>query len=86
LDRGYVEERREGADGPLQFFNRHVGAMNVISLDTFHRTILFDEKAGSWSLFCMGPRVRKWGFLQSDGTIQRANHFDARTGESVPRS
>lgn len=60
------------------------GSMNVITSETFHRVTLLGKR--SWSLFWIGPRSgRGWGFLRTDGTIRRAAHHDANTGETIER-
>ncbi len=83
---GYVETRKDG-DGPVYTVARYPGDVNVITSETFHRVELMSEAAGSWSLFYIGPRSGKgWGFIQADGSIERAAHFDGRTGKSVARA
>jgi hypothetical protein len=79
--------------GPLSFY--------VLDTDTFHRVTLFRRlvtgrvlAAGimryverpSWSLFYIGPRRGKWGFLKPDGSVRRADHHDGNTGATVKRS
>jgi hypothetical protein len=76
---GYIETRID--DGGLTTrYDRYPGDVNVITQTTFHRVELMDPK-GSWSLFYIGPRSGKgWGFIQEDGSVARADHFDGRTG------
>lgn len=80
---GYREQRREGRFGMLERTENTPGTLNVITQDTFHRTTLIGK--ASWSLCYFGPRGGSWGFAKDDGTIERADHFDGRTGALTPR-
>lgn len=45
------------------------GDINFIDNSVFHRVTLDDETKGVWTLFVAGPRVKDWGFRNSDGVI-----------------
>ncbi len=80
---GYSELRREGINGELIYTRHRPGQLNVLTDKTFHRTTLLGSS--SWSLIYFGPRAGGWGFAKDDGTVQRADHTDGRTGETKPR-
>lgn len=80
---GYREQRREGQHGELIRTENPPGALNTICHDTLHRTTLIGRS--SWSLCYFGPRGGTWGFAKDDGTIERADHFDGRTGALISR-
>jgi len=83
---GYIETRSDDG-GDIRSIARYPGDVNVITSGTFHRVELMNERGGSWSLFHIGPRSGKgWGFIQSDGTIERAAHTDGRTGKTTART
>jgi hypothetical protein len=82
---GYRETRKDDG-GPVYHVERRPCDVNVITSKTFHRVELMNERRGSWSLFYIGPRLGKWGFIQADGSVERAAHFDGRTGQSTART
>lgn len=82
---GYRETRRERKEGVTFETTKLPGYLNVITSDTFHRVTLLGMR-GSWSLFYIGPRSgRGWGFVQDDGSVERAAHHDGRTGKVTAR-
>lgn len=86
---GYWERRRDGRNASPAWYRRLPLSFHVLDTDTFHRVEL-TTRAGalvpSWSLFYIGPRRGKWGFLQPDGTVRRADHHDGNTGQTTGRS
>lgn len=70
LTGGYLEERavfiRQA--GGCVVLRRQVnpGRINLIKGDDFHRIHLTDPDHGAWTLFCSGPEVKDWGFMDRD--------------------
>jgi hypothetical protein len=60
---GYTEERVEWPETPITVDTFLPWDINRLDEYTFHRVDLLDEYRGCWSLFVMGPRIKKWGFL-----------------------
>ncbi len=61
LTGGYVERRRDPADGAMRRVGRRPGDLNRIDSDTFH---VVEELCGreTWTLFSAGPKTGTWGF------------------------
>jgi len=43
-----------------------IGSINYGRAKKLHRIELFDDEVETWTIFIMGPRIRKWGFLIGD--------------------
>lgn len=61
---GYVEERRRRDDCTITRRWLGPGRVNFLSPGIFHRVELRDRRP-AWTLFVHGPKVRRWGFLDS---------------------
>lgn len=57
LKGGYIEHTICGA------VKRLPGDIIFSCANHFHRVELLEENTDTWTLFIMGPRCRKWGFL-----------------------
>jgi hypothetical protein len=61
---GYTEERRGRYDSTITRRWLGPGRVNLLLPDIFHRVELRDRRP-AWTLFIHGPKIRKWGFLDS---------------------
>jgi hypothetical protein len=64
LGGGYVEERLRRDDSTITRRWLKPGRFNLLLPGTFHRVELREGRA-AWTLFVHGPKIRKWGFLDS---------------------
>lgn len=60
---GIFLHRFVGNDAPTEFHD-HPGRFNLLLPGQFHRVELRRERP-AWTLFVHGPKIRKWGFLDS---------------------
>jgi hypothetical protein len=61
---GYAEERRRRHDRTVRRRWVGPGGFNLLLPGIFHRVELCDGRP-AWTLFVHGPKVRRWGFLDS---------------------
>ena len=61
---GYTEERRARRDAKPMRRRLGPGRINVLRPGVFHRVELHDGRP-AWTIFVHGPKVRRWGFLNS---------------------
>jgi len=61
---GYLEERRRREERATTRRWLGPGRFNLILPGMFHRVELRDSRP-AWTLFVHGPKVRRWGFLDS---------------------
>lgn len=75
---GYKEKRLMMRDGKPWMTVRRLsaGMVNVIRGDDFHQVVM-EPGRPAWTIFCHGPRVKKWGFVASRaGREQAEGHFE----------
>lgn len=76
LNGGYFEDTPEGR------FWRGKGSFRIRKATDFHRLVLpswINEQEQCWSLFFVGKRQKRWGFLNQDGVwVYWRDYLDQR--------
>jgi hypothetical protein len=71
---GYIEERWNGVSAQgmrKRYKRRRPGFGYLLKGSDFHRVLVIDGAATSWSLFAHGPYRKQWGFLSDAASWQR---------------